>query len=270
LICPDIEGRLGLFHCQQRIISTLRKKHVDYFQAVTDLLAALYVCCSEDYENLLSALKDGTLSRKGKKYSSEEMSDMKRSKIFRDRYAKYLRKRLHDKETMVQGLDDWFCHYKVSSSDPINNPAGGRLDPIRQETLFTAETKNVVDNCKEKDQHLADPLPLQQMHDTILPNPNSTHQLTEHLSKRGESKLEAFHDRFAHFANCGMRDTLADNLNLAGTARHNLSIRHKRSLVSPNEKGRGGGGVLSDPESRKKIPAGWDRVVPQFNHSELW
>jgi len=85
LICPGIEGRLGLFHYQQRIISTLRKKHVDYFQAVTDLLAALYVYCSEDYENRLSALKDGTLSRKGKKYSSEEMSDMKRSKIFRDR-----------------------------------------------------------------------------------------------------------------------------------------------------------------------------------------
>jgi len=122
-----------------------------------------------------------------------------------------------------------------------------------------------VECCKEKAQHLSDPLPIEDMYEKILPNPNSPHQLTEYLSKRGESKLEAFHDRFAHFANCGMRDTLADNLNLAGTARYNLGIRHKRSLASGNEKG-----VLSDPEQRRKIPAGWERVVPYFNHSELW
>ena len=98
----------------------------------------------------------------------------------------------------------------------------------------------------------------------MLPNPNSSHQLTEFLSKRGESKLEAFHDRLAHFANCGMRNSLADNLNLAGAARFNISIRHKRSLVTtenPSEK------QLLD---RKSMPATWERIVPCFNHSELW
>jgi len=98
--------------------------------------------------------------------------------------------------------------------------------------LFTADTKAAVDNCKDKARYLSDPLPLEKMYDKILPNPNSTHQLTEYLSLRGESKLEAFHDRFAHFANCGMRASLADNLNLAGTARYNLFIRHKRSMTS--------------------------------------
>ena len=133
--------------------------------------------------------------------------------------------------------------------------------------LFTADTKTAVLNCKEKAKHLSDPLPLEEMCYKMLPNPNSTHQLTEHLSKRGESKLEAFHDRFAHFANCGMRNSLADNLNLAGTARYNLSIRHKRGLVAtenPNEN------PMSSLEYRKKIPAGWDKAVPYFNHSELW
>jgi len=221
-----------LFHYQKRIISTLKKKHIDYNVAVTDLLAGLYVYHSEDYENLLVVLKNGSLSRSGKRYSLEDISDLKRSSTFRDRYLKYLRKKLHQPETICQMLDDWFCKYKVTSSDPTNKPAGGRLDPDRMEPLFTSDTKPAIENCKEKACYLSDPLSLEEMYQQILPNPNSTHQLTEYLSLRGESKLEAFHDRFAHFANCGMRNSLADNLNLAGTARYNLTIRHKRCLVS--------------------------------------
>ena len=84
--------------------------------------------------------------------------------------------------------------------------------------------------------------------------------------------MEAFHDRFAHFANCGMRNTLADNLDLAGTARHNLAIRHKRSLVATKEQNPIQKQVSppADPEMRKKIPAGWEQVVAYHNHSELW
>jgi len=82
-VCPGIEGRLGLFHYQKRIISTLRKKHVDHNEAVTHLLAALYEYCSKDYEKLLSALKKGTMSRSGKRYSSDEISEMKRTSVFR-------------------------------------------------------------------------------------------------------------------------------------------------------------------------------------------
>ena len=264
-VCPGIEGRRGLFHYQKRIVSTLRKNHVDYNEAVTHLLAALYEHCSDDYERLLSALKNGTLSRTGKKYSSSEIADMKRTNTFRERYSKYLRKKLHQHETICQNLDDWFCRFKVTASEG-SRPAGGRLDPIRFEPLFTADTKQAIQNCKEKAMYISDPLPLQDMYDEILPNPNSSHQLVEYLSLRGESKLEAFHDRFAHFANCGMRASLADNLNLAGTARYNLSIRHKRSRASsknPIEN------PMSSPECRKKIPVGWERVVPCFNHSEL-
>jgi len=157
---------------------------------------------------------------------------MKRTRTFRDRYAKYLRTRLHKPETIIWSFDDWFCLCKVLSSNPINRPVGGCLDPLRLETLFTPDTKIAVKNCKENAKHLSHPLPLEEMCALLLPNPNPTHQLTEHLPKRGESKLEAFHDRFAHFANCGMIDALADNLNLADSARHNLAIRHKRSLVS--------------------------------------
>ena len=153
----------------------------------------------------------------------------------------------------------------MTVSDP-SKPAQGRLDPIRMTPLLTVDTKTAVANCKDKAQHLSDPMPLQDMYDMMLPNPNSTHQLTEFLSKRGESKPEAFHDRLAHFANCGMRNRLAHNLKLAGTARFNIAIRQKRSLLTtanPTSQNR----LLVD---RKSMPASWEKIVPHFNHSELW
>jgi len=255
-----IKGCLGLFHYQKRIIGTLRKTHCDYFDAITDLLAALYAYYPEDYEKLLTSLKDGSLSKKKKKYTSNEITAMKGTKQFRDRYAKCLRKQMHGHQTIIQMLDGWFQKYKVTSSDP-DKPGYGRLDPVRLVPLFTAETKQAVENCKEKAQYLSDPFSITEMYHEILPSPNATHNLSEWLSNRGESKLEAFHDRFAHFTNCGMRASLADNLNLAGTARYNLSIRHVRSLTRQNP---------STKEYRKRIPAAWEKVVPFFNHSELW
>lgn len=195
---------------------------MDYLQAIRDLLSSIYVHHPPDYENLLSALKEGTLS--GKKHTSEDIADLKAGKLFRDRYSKYLRKTIQEPQTIQQNLDDWFNRYKVTSSDPTNKPAAGRLDPLRMISLFTVDTKPAVEACKQKAKYLSDPLPLEQMCDKMLPNQNSTHQLTEFLSRRGESKLEAFHDRLAHFANSGMRNRLADNLNLAGTARFNLAM----------------------------------------------
>jgi len=62
----DFEGRLGLFHFERRMLSTLRKKHADFLDAVTDLLSALCEFESTDYENLLIALKNGTLSSTNK------------------------------------------------------------------------------------------------------------------------------------------------------------------------------------------------------------
>lgn len=109
--------------------------------------------------------------------------------------------------------------------------------------------------------HLSDPMTLDEMYHAVPPNPNTTHKLPEYLSNRGESKLEAYHNRLANFANSGMRETLSDNLHLAGAARYNLAIRHKRRLLSPL--------TPKDPNSRRVIPAAWERVLPYFNHSEL-
>jgi len=69
--------------------------------------------------------------------------------------------------------------------------------------------------------------------------------------------LESFHDRLAHFANSGMRDSLSDSLHLAGTARYNLAIRHKRQLLT------------LEKTKRSKMPAAWEKIVPHWNQSEL-
>jgi len=256
-LIPNVKGRLGLFHFEKRILSTLQKKHVDFHDAVSDLLRALYEYEAKDYENVLTALKNGTLSPTGKQYTTEEISDLQLTKFFCVRYGKYLRKRLREPNTMIQRLDDWFCKYKVTSSDPDLRPARGRLDPYHNIPLFRKETKEAVRNCKEKATHLSDPMDIEEMYDKIPPNPNSKHQLTEYLSKRRESKLESFHDRLAHFANSGMQDSLSDNLHLAGTARFNLAIRHKRSLMT------------LETTQRSETPASWEKIVPFWNHAEL-
>jgi len=43
--------------------------------------------------------------------------------------------------------------------------------------LPIVDTKAAVENCKNEAKFLADPSPLEEMHDEMPPNPNSKHQL---------------------------------------------------------------------------------------------
>lgn len=255
----ELTGRLGLFHFLQRIIKTMRKRHLDYFQAINLLLDAVYFHCPQDYEDLLRVLKDGSYS--GKKHTDGEILELKLTKYFRQRYGKHLRKEMRPVESMRERLEAWFARFKCSASEG-SREALGRLDPLSNEPLFTSETKVAILNCKDKAEYLQDPLPLDQMYHVIMPNPNSPHGLKEYLSRRGESNLESFHLNLAHFGNSGMRESLADNLNLTGTARHNLGIRYRLRLsrMPQDEK------ML---QLRAKIPAAWESVLDYFNHSEL-
>ena len=255
LLFKDLEGRLGLFHYTQRMTKTLKKKHVDHCVAITRLTNCIYHYNVHDYENLLKALREGTLSAK---CTDSEINDLKNTRVFKQRYDKYLRKEIRPPHVMCAMLDDWFDAFKCTSSgsDP-SRPARGRKDPVSGDTLFSADTKDAVTECKKKASYLQDPLPLKDMYDTIPPSPNSTHQLNECLSRRGESCLESFHLMLAHFGNCGMRTSMADNLNLTGTAQYNLSIRHKRYLLTLQNR------------QRKKTPAAFESIVPFFNHTEL-
>jgi len=254
-VFPNVTGRLGLFHYLQRMTKTMRKRHIDCFSAINQLLNAVYFYNQDDHEALLIALKEGTLT--GKKHSDDDIADLKSTKYFRQRNSKCLRKEIRHPNVICDNLDQWFIRFKCTASEG-SSPAQGRLDPVTGDSLFTSETKAAVTNCKEKAMHLQDPMPLEQMYDVMLPNPNSEHGLKEYLSRRGESNLESFHLMLAHFGNCGMRETLADNLNLTGTARFNVQIRHKLRLSK-----------LTDENTRALTPSGWETVPDYFNHSEL-
>jgi len=256
LLFKGIEGRLGLFHYMQRVTKTLKKRHADHYLALVRLRRCLYEYHPEDYNNLLKALKEGTLSDK---YTDDEIADLQVTPLFKRRYDQCLRKIIRPSHVICSMLDDWFADFKCTASDDSSRPARGRKDPFTGETSFASETKEAIKNCKEKAMCLQDPLPLDDMCDVTQPSPNSPHQLKVCLSRRGESCLESFHDNLSHFANCGMRKSLADNLHLTGTARCNLSIRHTRRLTTL---------TLQNPQ-RKKMPAAFESTASFFNHSEL-
>jgi hypothetical protein len=92
-VFPGIEGRLGLFDFEKRITSTLRKGHIDFMEALSGLLDCLYENEPNDYENVLKALKDGSLSPTGNCLSSSDIADLQATKLFRVRYNKYIRKK---------------------------------------------------------------------------------------------------------------------------------------------------------------------------------
>jgi len=64
LLFDKTEGRLGLFHCVQRMMRTMRKRHIDCSAAITILLDAVHLCHSDDFEAVVTALKKGFLGEK--------------------------------------------------------------------------------------------------------------------------------------------------------------------------------------------------------------
>jgi len=169
----NLQGTLGLFHCIQRITKTLKKKHCNRFVAINGLLNCMYQYHATDYENLLQALKQGTLSTK---HTDEDIADLKASRLFRQRYHKYLRKEIRPPNVMCSMLDDWFDQFQCKASNPETRLARGWYDPLTGETLFSSETKEAIRNAKLNAPYLQDWLPLHQMYLVIQPSPNSPHQ----------------------------------------------------------------------------------------------
>ena len=158
---------------------------------------------------------------------------------------------------MVSNLERWFNKYKCKAS-PGQAEAGGKYDDRTGQTLFTSETKAAVKNCQKNAKYLQDTLPIEEIYTEVKAGPNSKHGLSEWISLRGESKLESWHDNVTHFGNSGMNSELSDCLNLCGTARYNLSIRHRLAAAQ----------AKADPDKQKK-PVVWQTVVSYQNHTEL-
>jgi hypothetical protein len=251
---PHLVGRLGLFHFMQRIVKTLRDSHIDYRFSIWKLRECFYEYETGDLESLMQVLKSGKMDRRGHKYTSAEITALQLSGKWKQRYDKWLRKRLFPPEKMKSNLIIWWTRFKVENS--AGEPPGkGRVDPYNMKKLFTPDTQKAVEEAKKSCEFIGDEMGIEDMYTTLPATKNSTHGLREYISHRVESRLEQFHDPLSNYANSGMRAALADTLHLAGTARYNSAIRQK---IGQREYG-----------STKDVPSHLSSVPPYFNHVHL-
>ncbi len=80
MLLGNIVGCLGIFHFMQRMVKTMRSTHTKYWEAIVALKECVYYYHDDDMLKVLKALKNGTMSRKKKKYSTSEIHDLQRSK----------------------------------------------------------------------------------------------------------------------------------------------------------------------------------------------
>jgi hypothetical protein len=261
LFGPAFDGRLGLFHYQQRIIKTLRQGHYDYHRALRDLCECVYEWEPATYAALLEALGLGKMGRSRDSVSRKDIMEMQMSPSFKRKYGRFLMKMIRPAEVIRLKLEEWFCNYKVETTDPSERPGRGRTDPITGKKLFTVDTKVAVREGQANATQVQDALPLAEMYRKIPATPCTKHGLPEYASLRCESKLEGFHNPLSNFANTGMGASLGDNLNLRGTAGFNVKIRHRLELAEM---------AANEPaSSRPNIPSFWLNYPSHKNHCEL-
>jgi hypothetical protein len=181
---------------------------------------------------------------------------MKIDGTFKDRYEKWVRKRIYNYETMKENLEAWFVQYKYTHT-PGKEPGRGKKDPKNGKLLFTPDTKTAVDEALKKCKYIGDVLSTERMYTTLPATPHSSHGLNAYLCHRVESRLEGFHGPLSNFANSNTSASLADILTLIGTTQHNCNVRQKYLLIE-----------MSDIE-KKETPAHLLEVPKHYNHGEL-
>lgn len=235
LFGDGLVGRLGLFHFNKRIISTLRPSHPDYRRAISDLRRCIYRYDEVSEGNVIKALKNGTLG--GEKLDDEQVQSLRDSRRWKTLCDPYLRKIIFTGDIIRMNLTEWFIDYKVDAS-PGEAQGRGRPNPINGQKLFTPDTKSAVEECKKTCEFLHDVLPPEQMYRSANAPATSKHGLETQNSNRGESRLESFHGVSADFANTNMRASLADALTIEGTAEGNADVREriKFETMDPDKK----------------------------------
>jgi hypothetical protein len=239
------------------MVRTLRQHHMDYNQAVHRLTSCVWEWEPRSKAALIAALKNGSFDN-NTKYTDEEINDLEATKEFKRRFSKHLMKKIRPPEIIENMLSTWFNDFKCSASEG-SEPARGRYDTKTNKPLFTADTKTTVEEQKKNARHIQDTSDdILDMYRIISPTAGSTHGLPEYISLRPESSLEGFHNPLSNFANTGMRRSLADNLNLEGTARYSV-LKRFRIWVS----------TLDVQQRAKNEPAHWANKPSFYNHSWL-
>jgi hypothetical protein len=211
----DVDCQLGLFHFMHRIVDTLDPHSGIYWSCLVDLKDAVYTYDSSDLRLLKSALMEGTLSRDGTKYTDDEIEEMRRTKFWKQRYNKYLKKIFHSAAEINSKLQEWIHNWE------------GKCDEFGR-AVFTATTRKATTNQFNNIKFVIDSEKATTYSEVKAPA-GSKHNLSQWLSNRPESALEKFHEVLAHFCNVGCRASLADALLQRGWAEHNVVARYKTS-----------------------------------------
>jgi hypothetical protein len=153
-------------------------------------------------------------------------------------------------------MKQWWVKYKTNASEG-KEPGQGVLDACGR-TLFKPATKSAYENNLASAEGLPDVLSKADLYLAVEPSKRSKSKLTRWVGQRGvESKLEKAHHAIANYANGGMRNSLADNLSLAGIALYNLSIRERIKIDRMSA------------DEQAKIPYAFRGVPAHTNHSRL-
>lgn len=132
----------------QRITDTMNPKCEVYWEALIELKKCFYKYVDEDFSLLISALKNGTLSKDNQK----------------------LRKLILGAPTVIHNLELFFDKFKNRADN------AGRY-------IFSQKTEEVIREQMKKVRYASDP-PNFDMYRKILPSKNSKHHLVKYQSLR--------------------------------------------------------------------------------------
>jgi hypothetical protein len=153
---PQLCCHLGLWHFTNRIYRTLRKNHIDFGPAVTALQECVTYDDTGDMNNVVLALRKGTLGRRV--HSDAKIESMKATNKQKwSNYDKYIWRWINPQPIIIDNLHRWFDRYKATASEG-KEPAGGRTDPITGYTLFKEDTKSAIQNAEKNAEGVIDTL----------------------------------------------------------------------------------------------------------------
>ncbi|CAJ1934064.1 unnamed protein product [Cylindrotheca closterium] len=234
-----VKCRLGLFHFLGRMVDTLDSKSEHFWPCLVQLKDCIYNYNKDDWAALVGAVTNGLL---GEKLSVDELTDMRFSKVFKQRYDKWLRKEFHLAENIIENLNDWLKAW-IDVSDNSD------------QKVFTYKTEGTTREQFSKVPYVLD-------HEGAATyrgvKSSAKHGLTEWRSSRAESSLEKFHELLAHFANIGCKLEFANALIARGTAEHNVGARWRYDCMVQRQQG-----------SRLPHPEYVDRTPIFMDHSLL-
>ena len=173
LFGPRVETKLGLFHFIHRIVDTMNNRCEFFWDAIVALKNSIYTYHEADEAALLQSLREGTFSKSKRKYTDEEIHQLRRSKPWKANCEPYLRKVFHSLETTKTKLTEWIGRFE-GQYDSKGRPA------------FSHETARATREQMGKLKHVHD----SEHADTyrpVPPGPRSTHNFTKWASNRPES-----------------------------------------------------------------------------------